>query len=160
MFYISFTTVLCEALRTYYNDMVFPHKILFRLIDWLTSPTMVTFLWTVDGSWGQWSSWSACSVTCGRGTRTMRRDCYFLVTNNMCTKRCRGKNKKRQRCWSDGQWTSERASERISQLSSQSIGQSITQSNSQLGMFHCFVVRLWRPDSKPRFPAPFLQTLP
>ncbi|XP_071153641.1 proprotein convertase subtilisin/kexin type 6-like [Mytilus edulis] len=30
-----------------------------------------------QGSWSSWSQWSGCSVTCGGGTRSRRRQCYL-----------------------------------------------------------------------------------
>jgi len=30
---------------------------------------------SVDGNWGDWSSWSACSVTCGSGSKSRSRSC-------------------------------------------------------------------------------------
>lgn len=29
----------------------------------------------VDGNWGQWNAYSACSATCGRGTKDKTRTC-------------------------------------------------------------------------------------
>ena len=93
---------------------------------------MMTCLWTVEGTWGQWSSWSACSVTCGRGTRTIRRQCYFPVNDSTlqdtCAKSCIGPDVKRKRCWSKGQWTSEWTNQSIKQSIDQSVNPSVNQS--------------------------------
>lgn len=32
-------------------------------------------VFTADGGWSLWSRWSACSVSCGRGWKTRRRQC-------------------------------------------------------------------------------------
>lgn len=40
-----------------------------------TSHTFVPIFTTVDGSWGSWAPWSACSATCGYGSRERKRVC-------------------------------------------------------------------------------------
>ena len=35
----------------------------------------ISFLFTVDGSWGNWHSWSWCSTSCGGGEKTRKRLC-------------------------------------------------------------------------------------
>ncbi|KAH3721030.1 hypothetical protein DPMN_063943, partial [Dreissena polymorpha] len=39
--------------------------------------TCNTDICPVDGVWSTWSAWSACTVTCGGGTLTRQRACYY-----------------------------------------------------------------------------------
>ena len=36
---------------------------------------IIIFQFLVDGMWGSWTKWTACSKTCGHGTRYRKRFC-------------------------------------------------------------------------------------
>ena len=48
-------------------------------------------IFSIKGTWGVWQDWHACSVTCGRGSQTRFRQCYWP-----------DKNKKGAHCNNDG----------------------------------------------------------
>ena len=43
--------------------------------------------------WSEWSNWTACSVSCGEGTRVKRRKCQGNSLN------CPGNNVVEERCY-------------------------------------------------------------
>ena len=55
------------------------------------------FLLTVDGNWTQWSHWSACSLSCGGGTRSRTRTCTDPPPSNN-GKTCAGEGSEQQGC--------------------------------------------------------------
>lgn len=51
----------------------------------------------IDGHWGRWSSWSACSKTCGDGTKHRTRKCNDPMPANS-GKSCSGDDKQQEAC--------------------------------------------------------------
>lgn len=54
----------------------------------------------VDGSWSEWMTWSACSKTCGSGSRTRKRACNLPAPENG-GKDCEGSSEETEACMTD-----------------------------------------------------------
>ena len=52
----------------------------------------------VDGGWTQWTKWSECSVDCGSGKQTSRRDCANPFPSPNGGKACEGEGKRSRKC--------------------------------------------------------------
>ena len=59
---------------------------------------MFSFMFLVDGGFGQWSSFTECSRTCGSGVKTRIRYCNSPEPRGISAKNCTGKFKEIRHC--------------------------------------------------------------
>ena len=61
----------------------------------------ITEIPPTDGNWGYWGSWTACSTTCGGGSRIRTRQCTNPPPSNGGN-RCEGSSHQQQSCTTGG----------------------------------------------------------
>lgn len=61
---------------------------------------LMNFVFTEVGIWGDFSDWSTCSVTCGEGYKSRKRECFSSsdVKKQISTDHCVGKDVEIQPC--------------------------------------------------------------
>ena len=77
-FFFSFwlvATFLKQIYSIYVSIKFRNRNIIISLVFLIVFHCRINLFYVVDGMWGSWTSWTACSVTCGYGSRERKRVC-------------------------------------------------------------------------------------